>query len=64
MYLRKRIARTLSPALEKRNQSVKMIMFAVEENLLDVVYQFVDGYGFLRKLQGFLESMGKKLERT
>ena len=55
MGLRKRIHRILKPALDKRNQTPQTIMSTVEDGLIDIVFQFRDGNGFLKKLSAFLD---------
>jgi hypothetical protein len=50
MKMRKKIVNVVTPALMVPDQTVRVFMGQVEENIADVLDTFIDPYGFRKKL--------------
>ena len=60
MKMRKKIVNVVVPALSAKDQTAKVFMGQIEENIADVMDTFVDPWGFRKKL---VRRVDKKLRQ-
>jgi hypothetical protein len=64
MKMRKKIVKTVQPALTSATATPETFMLEVQTKLLDVIKNFIDTYGFQSKLSETVRKLYEKAEES